>query len=94
MSIIGLPQWLSSKESACNIEDTQEMLVQSLGQADLLEEEMANHSSNPVWKIPQSEDSGRLQSMGSQEVGHNEVTEHELHGCQLYLKDTGRKKET
>ena len=87
MSIIGLPQWLNSKESACNIEDTQ-------GQADFLEEEMANHSSNPVWKIPQSGDSGRLQSMGSQGVGHDQVTEHELHGCQLYLKDTGRKKET
>ena len=42
--------------------------VQSLGQEDLLEKEMATHSSVLTWKIPWTEDPGRLQSMGSQRV--------------------------
>ena len=41
-----------------------------------LEKEMATHSSILAWKIPWTEDPGRLQSMGSQRVGHNWVTEH------------------
>ena len=44
----------------------QETQVQSLGQEDPLEEEMATHSSILVWKIPWTEEPGRLQSMGSQ----------------------------
>ena len=44
--------------------------VQSLGQEDLLEKEMATHSSILDWKIPWTEEPGRLQSMGSQRVGH------------------------
>ena len=44
--------------------------VQSLGREDLLEKEMATHSSILAWKIPWMEDPGRLQSMGSQRVGH------------------------
>ena len=48
-----------------------ETQVQSLGQEDLLEKEMATHSSILVWKIPWMEKPGRLQSMGSQRVGHN-----------------------
>ena len=48
-----------------------ETWVQSLGQEDLLEKEMATHSSILVWKIPWMEEPGRLQSMGSQRVGHN-----------------------
>ena len=43
-----------------------EIWVQSLGQEDLLEKEMATHSSILVWKIPWMEEPGRLQSMGSQ----------------------------
>ena len=46
----------------------QEMWIQSLGQEDPLEMEMATHSTIPVWEIPWTEDSGRLQSMGSQEL--------------------------
>ena len=42
-----------------------------LGQEDLLEKEMATHSSILAWKIPWMEDLGRLQSMGSQRVGHD-----------------------
>ena len=43
-----------------------ETWVQSLGQEDLLEKEMATHSSILAWKIPWMEEPGRLQSMGSQ----------------------------
>ena len=49
----------------------QETWVQSLGQEDLLEEEMATHSSILAWKIPWMEEPGRLQSVGSQRVGHD-----------------------
>ena len=43
-----------------------EMQIRSLGQEDLLEEEMATHSSILGWKISWTEEPGRLQSMGSQ----------------------------
>ena len=43
----------------------------SLGGKDLLEKEMATHSSIPAWKIPWTEEPGRLQSMRSQRVGHD-----------------------
>ena len=43
--------------------------VQSLGQEDLLEENMAAHSSIADWRIPWTEEPGRLQSMRSQRVG-------------------------
>ena len=46
----------------------QETWVRSLGWEDLLEEEMATHSSIFAWKIPWTEEPGRLQSMGSQRV--------------------------
>ena len=49
----------------------QETQVQSLGQEDPLEKEMAPHSSTLVWKIPWTEERGRLQSMGWQRVRHN-----------------------
>ena len=49
----------------------QETQVQSLGWGDLLEKEMATHSSILAWKIPWTEEPGRLQSMGSQRVGHD-----------------------
>ena len=46
-----LPQWLSSKESACSAGDM-ETLVRSLGWEDPLEEEMTTHSSILAWRIP------------------------------------------
>ena len=49
----------------------QEIEVQSLGQADLLEKKMAPHSNILAWKIPWTEEPGGLQSMGSQRVGHD-----------------------
>ena len=48
----------------------QETWVRSLGQEDPLEKEIATPSSILAWKIPWMEDPGRLQSMGSQRVGH------------------------
>ena len=48
-----------------------ETWVQSLDQEVPLEKEMATHSSILAWKIPWTEEPGRLQSMGSQRVGHN-----------------------
>ena len=51
-----------------------ETWVQSLGQEDPLEKEMATHSSTLAWEIPWTEEPDRLQSMGSQRVGHNWVT--------------------
>ena len=49
----------------------QENQIRSTGWEDLLEKEMATHSSIPAWRIPGTEDPGRLQSMGSQRVGHD-----------------------
>ena len=48
-----------------------ETWVQSLGQEDPLEKEMATHSSILAWRIPWTEEPGGLQSMGLQRVGHN-----------------------
>ena len=50
---------------------TWETQVQSLGREDLLEKEMATHSSILAWKIPWTVEPGRLQSMGLQRVGHD-----------------------
>ena len=52
---MGLPQWLSGKESACNAGDAGLM---GLGQEDPLEKEMAAHSSILAWEIPWTEEAG------------------------------------
>jgi len=49
-------------------ENLQEMQVQSLGQEDPLEKEMATHSSVLAWRTPRTEEPGGLQSTGSQRV--------------------------
>ena len=49
----------------------QETRVQSLGREDLLDKEMATHSSVLAWRITWMEEPGRLPSMGSQRVGHD-----------------------
>ena len=54
-----------------NLPAMQETRVRSLGQEDPLEKEMAIHSSTIAWKIPWTEEPGRLQSMGLQRVGHD-----------------------
>ena len=53
------------------MQETQEMLVRSLGWKDPLKEEMATHSSILAWKMPWTEKPGKLQSMGSQRAGHD-----------------------
>ena len=61
-----MAQWVKNPPAK---QETQQMLVQSLGQEDLLEEEMATHCSILAWRIPWTEEPGGLQSMGSQRVG-------------------------
>ena len=51
-----------------------EAQVQSLGREDPLKKEMATHFSTLAWKIQWMEERGRLQSMGSQRVRHDSVT--------------------
>ena len=48
-----------------------EIWVRSLGREDPLEKETATHSSTLAWRIQWREEPGRLQSMGSQRVGHD-----------------------
>ena len=48
-----------------------ETQVQSLDREDLLEKEMATHTSILAWRTPWTKEPGRLQSMGSQRVRHN-----------------------
>ena len=62
--------WPSGKESPA-VQEIQETWVQSLGQEDPLEESMAIHFDILAWRIPRAEESGRLQSIGSQRVGDN-----------------------
>ena len=61
------------------MQETQETWVRLLGQEDPLEEEMATPSGILTSEIPWTEEPGRLQSMGSQRVGHASVTEHTHH---------------
>ena len=61
-------------QSVKNLPVMQEARIRFLGWDDLLEEEMATHSSILAWKIPWSEEPGELQSMGSKRVRHDLVT--------------------
>ena len=54
-----------------NLPAMQETRVQSLGQEDPLDQEIATHSSILAWRIQWTEESGRLQSMESQRVGYD-----------------------
>ena len=58
------------KNSLANAGDKRDGEVQSVGWEDPLEKEMATYSSTLTWKIPWTEEPGRLKSMGSQKVGH------------------------
>ena len=60
--------------------------VQSLGQEDPLEESMATHSSILAWRMPWTEEPGRLQSMGVTRVGHARATDH---ACRVGANPTG-----
>ena len=57
-----MAQWVKNPPAK---QETQQMLVQSLGQEDLLEEEMATHCSILAWRIPWTEELGGLQFIGS-----------------------------
>ena len=57
---VGLPSWLSSKESTCQCR----RYFQSLGWEDPLEKEMATHSSILVWEVPRADKQGGLQFVG------------------------------
>ena len=57
-------------------QELQETQVGSLGHEDPLEEGMAIHSSILAYRMPRTEESGRLQSIGSQRVRHTKMTEH------------------
>ena len=70
-NILGL-----DSQSHLPMQETQEIQVQSLGKEDPLEEEMTMCSSILAWKIPQTEESGGLQSTESQRIGQNRGTEH------------------
>ena len=63
----GFPGGSDCKESACNAVTR----VQTLGQEDPMEKEMATFSSILAWRIPWTKEPGRLQSMESQRVGHD-----------------------
>ena len=54
-----------------NLPSMQEIQVLSLSREDPLEKGMVTHSTILAWRIPQTEKSGRLKSMGLQGVGHN-----------------------
>ena len=62
------PWWLKRVKRLPAMWETQ---VQSLGQEDPLEKEMATHSSTLAWRTPQKEEPGRLQSKGSQRDGND-----------------------
>ena len=60
------------------MQEMQKLQVQSLSWEDSLQEQVATHSSILAWKIPWTEEPGRLQPMGSQRVRHDRVTEHNI----------------
>ena len=70
--IVGFPSGSVVKNLPAMQETQQKLQVWSLGQEDLLEKEMATRSSTLVWKMPWTEKSGGLKSMGSQRVWHDQ----------------------
>ena len=71
--ILGIPRWRSGKEFTCQCRRHRKLSSIS-GSGKSPEEEMATHSSILAWRIPWTEESGGLQSMGSQRVGLDWVT--------------------
>ena len=67
---MGLPWWLRGKEAACSV-GAAEDVSSILASEDSLEKGMATHSSILAWRIPWTEESGGLQSIGSQRVRHD-----------------------
>ena len=77
---MALKLWLGGPEAPLvaqagkNLPAVQETRARALGGEDLLEEETATHPGILAWRIPRTEEPGRLQSMGSQRVTHNLAT--------------------
>ena len=71
LSIFALGRTSLVAQTVKRLPAVQEIQVQSLGQEDPPEKEMATPSSTLAWKIPWTEEPGRLQSMGLQRVRHN-----------------------
>ena len=69
-----------------NLPAVEETLIQSLGQKDPLEMGIAPYSSIFAWRIPWTEEPGRLQSMGSQTVRHTTNTHAHIHIVEKNLK--------
>ena len=78
----GFPGSASGNESTCQCRRHRSSIpvlwVLSLGQGDLLEKEMATHSSILAWRIPWTEEPGGLQSVGLQRVGDDSTQQHIL----------------
>ena len=62
---------LTVQEINCSATDLQLIWIPSLDQEDPLEKEMVTHCSVLAWRIPWTEEPNRLQSTGSQRVGHD-----------------------
>ena len=75
--------------SVKNLSAVQVTWVRSLGWEDPLEKEMATHSSILAWKISRTEERGGLQSMGSQRVGHDWVTNTMNYSSQPFASNFG-----
>ena len=100
-------KWLSSSSSKCylctkaflvaqlvkNLPEMHETWVGSLDLEDPLEKDMATHSSTPAWKIPLTEETGGLQSVGSQRVRHDWSNWARTYTCALTNKSYQRKQE-
>ena len=67
---VGFPGGASGKEPTCQCR-RRKTWVQSLGWEDPLEEGMATHSRILAWRIPWTEETGGLQSIGSQRIGYD-----------------------
>ena len=75
-SLLWLPCSYLQAQTVKHLSTMRGTRVRSLGREDPLEKEMAIHFSTIAWKIPWTEKPGRLQSMGSQRVGHDWATSH------------------
>ena len=82
---MGFPGGSDGKASACSAGDLG--LILGLGRS--LEKEMATHSSTLAWKIPWTEEPGRLQTMGSQRVRHDWVIPYGPHKFRYFPKANG-----
>ena len=74
---MGWASWMAQQiKNLPAVKETQEMHVQSVGWEDPLESKTATHCSILAWKIPRTEESGGLQSVGSQRLRDDLATKH------------------